>query len=309
MTPRQLFKWASYALVALAFYFFLSELSKRLAEIPPIHWDAWGVAAAVLSVAGVALTIALNGVMWRALLKDQGVDLAPSKAKQIIAISQFGKYLPGNVGHFAGRAALGHAAGIPYTVTLGTILIETLWNLAVGTGFAAVALLLYSDSLRSLMPHAIGQLELGLLTVSLTILPWFGIVTLNRLFPALSRRLGGGKPVATPSLRTSLIVGAVVVVGFLILGGILKLQALWLFGVESGDFLTLTCLFVASWLVGYVIPGAPGGVGVREAMMVLLFTPVVGAGAAVGLGVSMRLATMLGDSVSFLLGLSSRKYR
>jgi len=56
------------------------------------------------------------------------------------------------------------------------------------------------------------------------------------------------------------------------------------------------------------VPGSPGGVGVREAMMILLLTPVVGAGAAVGLSISMRLTNMLGDGVAFLLGLASRRW-
>ncbi|MDG5977200.1 hypothetical protein H010_18203 [Hydrogenophaga taeniospiralis CCUG 15921] len=308
MTPRKLLKPMAYGLVALAFYYFLSELYNRLADIPPLHWDAYGVLAALASVLGVATTIAINGYMWRALLLDQGVAPALPKAMQIIAIAQFGKYLPGNVGHFAGRAALGSNVGIPVAVTLSTIMVETMWNLAVGAGFAALTLLLFSRELLPMLPYSLGPLGLSLLTAGLLVVPAITLRLFNRFFPELSRRLGGGKPIATTSFKTSLIVGAVVLLGFLILGGVLKLQAMWLFHIDAGHYPTMTILFAASWLIGYVVPGAPGGVGVREAMMVLLFTPVVGAGAAVGLGVSMRLATMLGDSLAFGLGLMSRRF-
>jgi hypothetical protein len=49
-------------------------------------------------------------------------------------------------------------------------------------------------------------------------------------------------------------------------------------------------------------PGVAGGLGVREAMVVALLTPVVGAGAAIGLSITMRLATVAGDGLAFGLG-------
>lgn len=57
-----------------------------------------------------------------------------------------------------------------------------------------------------------------------------------------------------------------------------------------------------AWIIGYVVPGSPGGMGVREAMMLLLFTPVIGAGATLGISVTMRVTSVLGDRLAFLLG-------
>ena len=87
------------------------------------------------------------------------------------------------------------------------------------------------------------------------------------------------------------------------MGLTLKLQARWLFRVGDGSVMELTCLFAVAWVAGYLTPGAPGGLGVREAMMVLLLSPVVGSGAAVGLGITMRITTTLGDAVAFFVGL------
>jgi uncharacterized membrane protein YbhN (UPF0104 family) len=67
-------------------------------------------------------------------------------------------------------------------------------------------------------------------------------------------------------------------------------------------------LFAIAWIAGYLVPGAPGGLGVREAMMVMVLSPVLGAGAAVGLSLTLRLTTTLGDAVAFGLGIIGRKY-
>ena len=228
-------------------------------------------------------------------------------ALQIVAISQIGKYLPGNVGQFAGRAVLAQQVGIPLGVSASTMLIETAWTLAIGAGFAVAALALYVDAATASALPPVGLLELGLLTSGLLVLPWLGISLVNRFLPGLSRKVGAGKLVTPPRLSTALAVSGLMVLCFFVLGGVVTLHARGLFGVTDAPWVTVTVLFTAAWLVGYVVPGAPGGLGVREAMMVLVLTPALGAGPAIGLGVTVRLATLAGDGLSFLLGIWSKR--
>lgn len=300
-------KFASYAIVAVALWYFVHALYSRMDEIPPIDWNLRSIVAAALSVVGIVFTILVTGYLWRALLKDHDVSLKPRTAMWIMAISQFGKYLPGNVGHFAGRAALGKTVGVPISAAVNTMLVDVLWHVAIGFAFAALALLTVSETLASHLPEELGVLEMGLITVALLFLPWIGITLLNRWMPGLSRRLGGGNLIATPTLKTAIVVSLLILLGMHTLGAILKMQAVWIFGVKEGGYYTLTILFITSWVIGYVMPGSPGGVGIREAMMVLLLTPVVGAGAAVGLSISMRLTNILGDGIAFALGLFMRR--
>lgn len=307
-TALRLLKYLAYAAVGLATGYFALELFRRFSEIPPIAWTGSTVAVAVLSCIGGVVIVASIGLMWLLLLRDQGIRLPMSKAMQIVAISQIGKYLPGNVGHFAGRAVLAQQAGIPLGVSASTMLIETAWTLAIGAGFALLALALFIDTATGPTLPDVGPEELGLVTLGLLAAPWFGVHAVNRIAPGLSRKLGGGKLVAPPRLSTALSVSALMVGCFFVLGGIVALHATALFGVANVSWVTLTVLFTAAWLVGYVVPGAPGGLGVREAMMVLVLTPAVGAGAAVGLGVTVRLATLAGDALSFALGLWSKRH-
>ena len=58
---------------------------------------------------------------------------------------------------------------------------------------------------------------------------------------------------------------------------------------------------VAAWIAGFVTPGAPGGLGIREAVMV-----IVGAGTSADkllmLGILLRVVTFGGDLVCALAG-------
>ena len=307
--PERGWSWArtaSLLFVLVASGYFIVHLIRHFSEIPRIEWTAAAALAVVVSVSGVLITIVLIGAMWRLLLSDQGVRLPLRRAVQIIAVSQIGKYLPGNVGHYVGRAALASTAGVPVGVTVSTTLIEVIWTVAIGAGLASLAVALFVDAFAQGGGDSIGTPHLVLAGGVLAVLPWLGVRLLNRFFPRLSRRLNGGEPVVAPRLGTAAIVAAMLIVCFLILGLSLTLQAWALFGVETPNFVAFTLLFAAAWVVGYVVPGAPGGLGVREGMMVLLFTPVVGAGAAVGLGITTRLLTVVGDGLGFLLGIVGR---
>lgn len=305
---RHVLRWISYVIVGVAALYFLRELHRRTADIPPIAWGPQAITALLFGILAVAATALLIGAIWHLLLRDQAQPLPLSKAIQIVAISQIGKYLPGNVGHFAGRAVLAREAGVPIGITASTLLIETAWTLAIGAGFSAMAFVFYLDNATNSQLGSLGVLEFAGASLFLLALPWAGIQLVNRLAPRISRRLGGGQLVLPPKGITALIVSVLMVICFLLLGASLKLQAEWFFQLQEVPWLPLTCLFTAAWLVGYVVPGAPGGLGVREAMMVVLLSPLVGPGVAVGLGVSMRLVSVAGDGLAFLIGVLSRHW-
>ena len=44
--------------------------------------------------------------------------------------------------------------------------------------------------------------------------------------------------------------------------------------VGTGKLIMLTGAYLFAWIIGFVTPGAPGGIGVREAVMLLVCTSV-----------------------------------
>ena len=305
---KVLFKIVSYGLVSVAVVYFGLQLNRHLADIPPIDWSIAIVLTLVLSIVITALntfTIALN---WRLLLRDQDVHVSLLHVWQMVAVSQIGKYLPGNVGHFAGRAVLGKEQGIPLGVTVATTSIETIWNVIVGAALTLLALALGIGGFESVLEDSFATTEMlvALLLVSVAA-PTVGIMVMNRVFPRLSLKLGGGALVKPPRVVTSLVVGGIILFNLFVLGAVLKLQATAVFQAHGGNFFLFALLFSVAWIIGYLVPGSPGGMGVREAMMLLLFTPVIGAGATLGISVTMRVTSILGDGLAFLLGMVSLK--
>jgi uncharacterized membrane protein YbhN (UPF0104 family) len=295
-------KLAAYTAVGLACAFFLKQLWDHHAEIPPIEWSLGTVFAGVLSLCGTLATVALIALIWKLLLSDQGIKLAYAQALRIIAITQIGKYLPGNVGHFAGRVLLAQKAGVPTGKTLTTIGIETAWTLAISAAFSVAALLFFTQQAHLSDTLQLQPSHLLLAGTFLLFLPFVAIRLLNHFLPSISLKLGHGMLLMPPTLWTAVLVSALMMMCYFILGGVLKLQTQHIFGSSAGSWVQLTMLFTAAWVVGYMLPGAPGGLGVREAMMLALLGPVLGTTVALGVSVTMRLTSMAGDGLAFLVG-------
>lgn len=292
-------------LVALFFY---GVLLWSYRDQVPITITISSILVMGISSLLVTLMVWLGGIIWLLLLRDYKIAIAPVSIFCVYAITQFGKYLPGNVGHFASRVVMAKVIGIPLAITLSSMLIEQLWAASVGFSLALLSQLLFLDSNLMRIDLGFGPIQFGIAAAFLITIPWFGIIFLNRYLPKLANRLCGGGSIILPPLRTALAVSALFLLGFLIMGIILKIQAQSLFGVTEGSVFELTCLFAVAWLAGYLVPGAPGGLGIREAMMVLVFSPVLGAGAAVGLGITLRVTTTVGDAMALILGIIGRRY-
>lgn len=305
---QRLAKWAAVIILSITAFYFVAAASKHFDSIPPIQWGASAWLAMTATVFCMFVNLVCGGLMWMALLRDQGVRLPAATAFRIVGMAQVAKYLPGNVGHLVGQITLASAAGVPVGVSITTMLISTLWLVATGLSMGGAGLILFLDTTAVLevpMPNAPVMAAMG---VAVAMSPWVAVWLLNRFLPKLSRKLGSGQRVALPRFHTAVLVAVGFIFCFFVFGLMLKIQATYLFGISEGDILTFTLMFTSAWIAGYLLPGAPGGLGVREALVVALLGSVVGTGTAIGLSVTMRLATVLGDGLAFLVGMGLKLF-
>ncbi len=247
--------------------------------MPPVAW-----------VTCVLLCLFLNamlGVGWASLL-SLGRKGTPSMKGILVAWeSQVAKYLPGNVFHFVGRVVSARRFGVPTIEGSRATLLEV--GILTGLGCAlGLPVLWSSDYSWFLTAFLIVCVFLGLL-----LLP--SIPLGKKLIPESLRSV---KPKAGPTawavlayLVVFLAQGAV----FIILMNSLAPELGW----RADEAIRIVAF---AWLVGFVTIGAPGGLGVREA--VFLSMAPDGMGGAVALcAAGLRLAGILGDLIAFLLSI------
>ena len=70
---------------------------------------------------------------------------------------------------------------------------------------------------------------------------------------------------------------------------------------------TVIGAFLLSWMVGFIVPGAPGGIGIREAVITFLLSKSVSQESVVVSIVIYRFITTIGDLIGFMIAILLEK--
>ena len=257
------------------------------------------VLAAILWSCGAPLL----ALAWRGLLKGLGIHRTWRELFGIVGITQFAKYVPGNVAQYIGRAGMSLARGIPARPLAVTVILETLLLIAAAVVMGVGTGALSEIGLQVVRRHGAQLALIGLLVV----LAIAGLFVFRRIAPALLKRFA---PRYAPALDGALLppqtclasAFALYCCMYVAMGIGLILLSHFLLPDAPPDYWLLVAVFALAWVVGFVTPGAPGGLGVREGLMLLMLAPVFSAAAASVLVIALRIATTLGDVLILIMG-------
>ena len=232
-----------------------------------------------------ALLLALGWAMLVRLASAAPVRMAPLFVGHLRA--QLAKYLPGNVFHYAWRHLSARREGAGHRALALALALESILVVACA---AILALGVVSDPrVAALAPWA---RRLAWAAPVLAIAAWLAIGVIGRR---------GGHERLAPA-RTAGPLSAVFVLDLLFF--MLAALSLRLLCGQPGALpLPAWCgWFALAWALGYVTPGAPAGLGLREAVLAIGLSPVLGEAQAFALALAYRLVTVAADAVLALAG-------
>jgi glycosyltransferase 2 family protein len=237
----------------------------RLLSQPQLHdrpadWPLGGLAAA----AGLyAVGLACWGGYWLLLMRRQGEPLTLGRAARAYFVSQLGKYVPGKAWAILLRATLVRPDGVRPGRAALLATYETLTSMAAG---ALIGVALWPWLAGA---EALGWKALGLLALA-------GVPILPGVFNALTRRVqrafpdaaGAAPPLRLGTLALGLLQAGA---GWALMGtGLWLLLWAWPVGaVAAGAAVWLRCTaaLAVAYVAGFLTLPAPGGLGVREALL------------------------------------------
>jgi hypothetical protein len=260
-------------LLALTFGFIGWALARQWAEVRQaaaaftIDWP-WVLAASAIVLATYAMLIQ----SWRLLLAGWGGALAYPVAVRIWTIANLGRYIPGKVWSVGALGVLAAREGVSGVAAAGAAILGTVLNLGAGI---ALAVILGADALERLYPG------LRLIAIAATVAFAIGVIALPALLPPLLDRFArwrgltlARQPLAARTLWIATALNAISWIGY---GVAFALFARGVTPQVSSNPTTFIAVFSASYLIGYLVLFAPGGLGFRE---VALSGLLVGMGAA-----------------------------
>jgi uncharacterized membrane protein YbhN (UPF0104 family) len=262
-------------------FFLLTTFREHWQEVAAVRIDTWGWLMLIVATSITFLAHIWSGWVWTWILKTFRQPCQPLWAIRVYLITNIAKYIPGNIWHFYGRiTAISQAGGSLGGATL-SVLLEPL--------LMAVAALIVA-----LICTGLGWLEIGSdgriwgLQIFLLIIILVGIHPriLNPVMHQLSRiksPLKKAKTIkkqekphpSTTETRSHLhnypILPLLGEIGFLLARGtgflftIIALQS-----IIPAQIPQLFGAFSLAWVMGLIIPGAPGGMGIFEAVAIAL---------------------------------------
>lgn len=289
--------------LACAFFFFRS-VAHHWSALNQVNWNHRVWSSLTLALAIYISTYALVSFAWGRSLKALGHPLRYHTTLRIMLLSQFAKYLPGNVGHHVGRILLAKREGLPTETVLGGMLLDTLIVLAAACACSLPTLhLLIQVASQQSATHAHA-------TASLIAVGFAFVVGVFLLFPSIRRALVHQLRHITHLIRREKLplLGMAWVThcaSFLAGGTALHMLCIaFTPGIHAQHWIEVTGIYASAWLLGFLMPGAPAGLGVREVVLLLGLSPLIGTEPATAAAATLRLVTTLGDGLAFTLGLA-----
>lgn len=211
------------------------------------------------------------------ILRSLGGNLSPLRAFRIWAFSLAGRYAPGKIWGIVGRVYL--ARDVNRTLVLSSMGIEIALIVMSGFILSLVLLPILKTDVIIFQNKTLFFLPLIIVLLHPRLLEWILLkVTKQHLRLNTLKLLGWFFSYIVFWLGTG--VGY-----FLILRGA---------GIKI-DLSTMIVVFPISWILGFLSPFAPGGIGVREGALTFLLTPLLGPGISSLTALITRLASTILD--------------
>jgi hypothetical protein len=279
--------WVALVAAPVGVFLVLRSQREALAEIEwTLPWQAVVVSALAFAVAPL-----MQGLSFWLVLRLLTGSTPLSDAMVVWARSYVVRYAPTGALAIAYRLSARHRLHASADQVLAAYAYEHLGALAAGAA-ACLVLFALAGNLPPLLP-----LGVALVTLALTAAVRPGIV--GRAMQSLAGRLGLHLSVILEGRQLAAVV-AVNALGWLGTGTAVYVLVAAVTGSAPG-FVWLAGSYTAGYLVGFVTPLAPGGLGAREGTLVVLLGPRFGTGVALGISLMIRLVNIAGELLAVAL--------
>lgn len=253
----------------------------------------------LLAAVGFSVIVFISSFAWKCILEFlYGAKIAFGEIRDVYVKANIAKYLPGGVMHFAGRNVLGHKLGFSQIDMALSTIIEVITLIITALVWS---LILSYQSLVTTINEATGRFSVWLYLIA-------GIVVVAVIAAAVIYAHKKGllqkyrKLFSLAFLKVFLLLFVIYTVTMLIPAALLVFIISGVLGVSltiHAAILVVTA-YMLSWVVGYVVP-IPGGLGIREAILVLILSPVCGPQIATVAALLHRVASIIGDVIAFFV--------
>jgi hypothetical protein len=213
--------------------------------------------------------------------------------------SSLAKYVPGNIMHYVSRNFL----GVPLGVSQSQLALSSILEIILTSSIAFFwVLILAGKEFWHFITDRLSRTNPVILSSLIIIIILSSIIVIYVLY---RRKNHFPKYIAIfkskEFLRLIVQLFLLYSITFLLFAFMLIVILRWSIEIGSSDILIIISAFILSWIAGLITPGAPGGIGVREAILIFMLTDVCGMEAILTAAVIQRLIIIFGDIAAYMV--------
>lgn len=284
-------------LMLIAIFYIAKYIYKENIDFGFLRYEG-NIIAVIVLIALSSANVFCLALAWKNNLElfAPDSDISLKDAVWICAKSNLARYIPGNVAHYASRNIIGTKYGLKQKVMALASLTELLLVTLV-SGF--IILMLMYQKVQIVIYELLGERNNNLGSIVGIFLFFFLIIVVS-LFLCIKEKVR--------NLRLCVFKGAISLViyffyhsiNLLVFGGMI----IYVFKIGTLDqIVNLGGCYLIAWLIGMITPGAPGGIGIREYILLVLLRDTTEESMILQMAVLMRMITLGGDVLAAIEGI------
>lgn len=275
----------SYLIIIVAFYFIFQNIFVSWGEIRSTFWQL-NIYLIILSYLLLFPSLFLYVYAWQLIIKEieQEKKIGFFSACGIITVSNLGKYVPGKIWFALSRLDLAKRFGFEEKKVFLSILLESFY-LLLGALF-----------------YFIFFLKKYYFFLILFLFVFIAPKIFKGFFNLVLKMLKKEKIDFSFSLKKSFLIFLLDILVWFFQGSAFSLlvKAIY-FKINFAHFLSLIGIYSLSWMLGFLVLIAPGGLGVREGSMMIFLKNILPVGLASLLAIISRIWLIIHELLNFLI--------
>ncbi len=257
---------------------------------------------AIISILFFLASSFTTGYTWQLTLRLLGANMGYWQSVRVIAISLFGKYLPGKVWAFGGRILLSKQRGVGEAESSTALLIETV-------GLTIAAFFVFFCSLGFYRPQTLPTnvyWSLILLPVGVLLMHPKVLTLILKTLARITKR-----SITVPKFNylnlAKLYVYYLLLWIIHVLGFFFLTQSI--FPESYKSIVPIIGAYSISWILGFLVLISPGGLGVREGLLTFFLKFVIPLPIATLMALISRVWITIGEVLFLILTLIKKEER
>ncbi len=285
-------------LTILAFVFIVFKLARMNADYSLLTHLPLAITAVIISSFVSIANVMLRAAAWR---NNLGVfaEQPPDREEvfRIYTKANLGKYLPGNVMHFVERNLYAAETGLGQLEAASSTVLEI-----IGQCLAALilgSLLSFSYIARFFRQYvSFRYIPAAVILCAAAVIVFAVCIKKSAKIRFLAGKLKSPGFVITFFKNLGLYI-----LDMLILGAILTVFVMLLGNrvLSVSETVLLVSENTVAWLIGFVVPGAPGGIGIREAVLQIMSEGTFFSELILVAAILQRISTIFGDVLAYII--------